>query len=432
MGNVEREGTAAASAGRRGLKLVCIALLLVGMAGGATAGWASEDKLYRGATLIYIQPSMATPKDPCGQNVLPMFQSFVAYQVELAKSRRVATMAMEAEAWKSRGDGSSADKLDAFLARRHVEHTAGTQHLKICFVDVRPEVALAGAQSLLEAYRALSVELEQGVQQLETARNQLDLLSAKLQTLTGRIAVRTAEYGGLEGLAIRHEAFVKQLLEVERLLAEAQLALGAADGGVPGGDEPDETTPAEIAVQSVAMADLLLKLALLKARLESMLATRGGNNAAVGTLRREIAVYEKRIATFAADWNRARKAKKAPRGKADDLKLREAALHAQRAVLRAKVQALLGARGKVEELVAERSALEQKRHDMTSLKDQLAAQLTGKGRITVADSGALPQEPWRDDRLTRASTWGGLGALPGLLALLFFGFLTPRRANLRA
>lgn len=64
---------------------------------------------------------------------------------------------------------------------------------------------------------------------------------------------------------------------------------------------------------------------------------------------------------------------------------------------------------------------------METLKDELTSQLFGKGRIRIVDPGSRPTGYFRDRRESRLKLWAVFGALPGLLALLFFAFRGKRR-----
>jgi len=100
------------------------------------------------------------------------------------------------------------------------------------------------------------------------------------------------------------------------------------------------------------------------------------------------------------------------------LKARERGLIAHLEALQAKNRKLAKVRMDVERLLASEMDLRRQLQQVDALRDQLTAQLVGKGRITVADPGTEPTEYYRDDRRANAATWAGFSALPGLIALL--------------
>ena len=421
MDEVTMEGRVDQGPPRRGRRWIGFALLLlVGTAGGATAGWASTEPLYRSQGLVYIAPVVLPPANPA-DCVLPLWEGYLAYQVELLKSPRVALMAMETEPWKARRhEAYGLAALPAFEARRSIEHAPSTQHVAIGFTHPDHATAQAGVRALIEAYTSLSEDLNDANGSLEYARAQSEKLMSMHKETVAQLLTITQEYGGTEGLELRHGAVVRRLLETEDLLMKVRNLLDAETQ--PGAvDAP--VTPGEIAVEHAAMADMLLQLARFQAEEASVVGKLGAQSERVLELRREIAVYEKRIDEFAAAWNQARRARQSGEATPEELKAREQRLLAHLEQLQAQARKLGQTRADVERLQAHRADLERQLTEMTALKERLTSQLLGKGRIRVADPGSLPTEPWCDGRPSRVLTWGGLGALLGLLGLLGLGFL---------
>ena len=85
-------------------------------------------------------------------------------------------------------------------------------------------------------------------------------------------------------------------------------------------------------------------------------------------------------------------------------------------------------RASVEALQAEGEEMRRKVDQMQTLKDQLASQLVGKGRISVRDAGVLPTVPIQDDRTAFACMGGGLGSLLGVLLAGLLGRRSRRTA----
>ena len=79
-------------------------------------------------------------------------------------------------------------------------------------------------------------------------------------------------------------------------------------------------------------------------------------------------------------------------------------------------------RAAVEGLLAANKDRARQISQLKKLVAQLESQLLGTGRILIADPGALPSAPFADERLLYATRWAGMGALPGLLALLLLAF----------
>jgi hypothetical protein len=328
---------------RRGLG-VAIVLALLGAVVGGLAGFRSTPPLYRCEGLVYIAPSLPTPQDPAGVNVLPMFNGFVAFQVQLMESLQAAYLAVETKTWQQTGEGTSPTAIDRFVERRSIVHSPDTQHILVRFVDRKPEVAVAGVHALLEAYEKLAVEESARDDRLMFVTSQAEVVTASLKDVEEHTRKLTAEYGGPEGLELRHRASIEQLLAAEAELAKVQ---------------------GEIREQSKTQAQASATMTTLAAR--------------------------------------------------------EAALGERLAVLRAQAQELGKIRVEVERLRGEALDLNRKRGDLKALRDQLSAQLLGKGRIQIADQGQLPNSPFQDRRPRHAAVGAALGAAAGALLALLFG-----------
>ena len=209
------------------LKLAVV-VLVVGLGAGALWGYTCEAPVYRASTLIYIAPPLHSPEF-VGDGRGPQFAGFVAYQAELLRSRRATLMAMQTAVWKATGESHEARDDVRFQQRLRVRHERGTQHIQVLFDDPEPETALAGAQALLAAYTRLNAGLQDGAEKLEYARTQIEILQARQKSVTDQVLAFGAEYGGGEGLQIRHRATLKKVLEAEDQLVALERAIQAAE-----------------------------------------------------------------------------------------------------------------------------------------------------------------------------------------------------------
>lgn len=413
---------------RRKLLLAGFLLLVGGLVGGVL-GWTSEEPVYRARGLIYIQQHLISSANPTGERGMPMFEGYVAYQAALLASRRCALLAMATETWGKAGEPRDPEAVAAFEARTSIVRPEGQPHIQVCFEDPRPDVAVAGVRALIEAYTKLSEDLNDANEKLEYARAQVDVLGGKQKTTTDQILVRTAEYGGVEGLEIRHRAAIKQLLDVEDQLARVRQMLRdhKSDAG-PDGNAPKKA--GEIALENPEVAKILLDLDVLEAEERYLAQQRGKQNPALAALRRKIAARKKRIEQLAEAWNRVRATKALGGLSSAQLEDREQRLVAHLEALRARTRRIGETRAGVARLQAAQADLLRQLADMEAMKEQLTSQLTGKGRIRIPDPGSRPTEYFRDPR-SRHFAWGAaLGALPGLLLLLFFAFRAKPRSPL--
>jgi len=336
----------ACAKGCRGGRSRRVALLgLLGLVGGAAAGWlTTPPPSYRAEALVYIEAAMPSPDDPHGGNVLPMFEGFVAYQVQLLNSQRVAQLAMETEDWRGTGRETTPAAVARFLESRRIVHDPGTAHIQIQFAEATPELAVAGVRALLGAYEKVSVEENSNDDRLNFATTQRELLGAQRKEIANRLQVVAEPFGGVDGLQLRHSTSLHQLLA-----AEAELD---------------------------------------KLRIENAVRARGG---------------------AAAD----------PKSTEDAD--RESALVKRVELLREQNQRLSKVRTDVASLQRESEDTGTKLEQMKNVRDQLAAQLVGKGRISIRDRGSLPASPLPDTRPRGAALGGALGFLLGALAAVLLG-----------
>ena len=87
----------------RGRYLVAIAVLLVGLIGGAAGGYFVQKPQYQSVGLIRVRPILPRILFESEQNaVMPMFDAFIESQVSLMRSQRVIESAMGSNDWPSR------------------------------------------------------------------------------------------------------------------------------------------------------------------------------------------------------------------------------------------------------------------------------------------------------------------------------------------
>ena len=122
---------------------------------------------------------------------------------------------------------------------------------------------------------------------------------ASMETASRQILDMTKDYGGVEGVEMRHRSVVEQLIETEKELDALRRQAQARK-------QPADATPGEIAVENPQMAAYLLELASQQAEEEILAGRLGEEDERLLALRMRIRVLSKRIEEFAADWNRAR------------------------------------------------------------------------------------------------------------------------------
>ncbi|MDJ0522838.1 MAG: hypothetical protein QNJ90_12290 [Planctomycetota bacterium] len=413
---------------RRRRLIVGLAVLVIGVAVGATLGWSADEPLYRSKGLVFIAPSVPTPADPLGKNRPPMFDGFVDYQTSILESPRCANLAGETGAWKQQGRGEADEAGEAILRGRRVERLEGSASIEVAFTDRDPQVAVAGVQALIEAYTKLAGELNDADERLSFAQAQIELLQGKIKVTTDKILAFTSQYGGTEGLEIRHRSGLQQLLETEDALESLRLTIRTFQADVG----PDGTGPVsaiEIALENAEVARLLLEIADLVAEDKYLAEKLGPQSEQRVVLQRRLGVRKEHLKRLVEAWHHRRARKAAGGATLPQLRDREKRLVQRLERLRMQNRRTGQTRADVERIQAERTGLGDKLKQMTGLKEQLEAQMAGSGRIRIADPGQLPTKYWRDRRPAYARLGGAIGAVPGLVLLLLAGFRGRRRSG---
>ncbi len=412
----------------RGRYAWAILLATVGLVGGGLLGWRSKEPEYRGEGLIYIAPSMPSPQDPAGMNVLPMFEGFMAFQVEVLQSTRATNLALETKAWKEGGGETGPNASVAFEKRRKVSRVRGTQHVRIEFVHTDPDIAIAGVHALIDAYLDLSAELNNADERLDNARRQAEKLESRIELATEQIFALASEHGGVEGLKTGHAALLERVLKTTEALDNLRTKI---EGHEAEGDEASVVTevPAEeIAVNSPQLMDMLLQLAMAKAK-DELLAERLGEECDERCqTHQQIKVLQAHIDAFTKAWNKKNAESTTSGGGVTlgQLKTHEKGLAKSLEKLRAERRTLDKTRVEVDRLQAANEELMRRLKRMEALEEQLAAQLVGKGRVRIADKGTRPLVPHKDSRKSYAAAGGLLGGAFGLLIVLLFGVMDRR------
>ena len=421
------------AAGRPPRRRKWVAILgLVGLVGGAIAGWTARDPLYRAEAIVYVTPH---PQNPAGYNDPAVFEGMIALRVQMMESLRVAKRATESQVWREAGGDSTPEAAQRFLERRSLVHRAPTLHTQIRFVDERPERALAGVQALTEAFVALSsrpVAMEKaGSDDVgKFAVQQVELLTARARHAAARVLDLTGPYGGEDGLAMRHRATLEQLFATEKELTSVRDGRGA-------GLRPFiPRTLGQIALESPQLADVQVQLEVLQADEKRLAATMGPKNEQLVALQAQIAAKERWIAQFVRDWNRRleeewdRKMQVTalPGSTPSDSEQAVAALERRIAALRAETQRLGEVRADVSDLKSAHDELERQIQQLQAFRDGFGAGGIQWDVARVADAGVLPTSPFEDRRAQLAGLGGFLGALLGAMAAALLG----RRSRISA
>ncbi len=214
--NARDEG--ARAPGSRWLRWSMIVLIAGAVIGGAL-GWMSETPIYASEGIVVIDPIMPSKEDPRYRASVAMFRGFAYFQQEVMKSHRLVALALESDAWEAHGTMSK----DAFDARRHVE-LRGIECLRVQFEHEDPEAAQAGVHASLEAFLALSAELNNAEDRVFHARAELKRLAARKTEVDEKIK-RAETPAAAERLTHQRSELTKKEERMQTLLEQLEAQL---------------------------------------------------------------------------------------------------------------------------------------------------------------------------------------------------------------
>lgn len=413
-----------------------IALSMVCGLAGAWAGWRSQEPLYRSEGVINVTPTLPSVRDPLGQSVLPMFRAFVSLQVQILGSMNTTLLAMEQDAWRETGRGMSPRELERFIERRAIVNNADDQFILVQFTDEDPGVALAGVMSVIAAYEKSTAEQNTKDERLTFAASRVDAATASLKSVEDRLEAALREVGSEEILEMRRRATAQQLFDAETELRKGRDAILELEegGSVVAEPEPTPKTARELAAVDARLASELLEVSVLEAKIRLREKSVGEMDSGLLELRSELEqrkgwlaeTVDLRNAQEHREWERRRGTEvSGDRGLAR-LKRRVDLLEARIAAAAELGQRMGDSARKIRELRVSQERLARELDEATAVRDELSAQLLGRGRIQILSRGQRPTLPTKDRRLATGLLLGLLGAGAGLLAVLLRGSFDPR------
>lgn len=413
-----------------------IVLAAVGALAGAWAGWRSQEPLYRSEGVINVTPTLPSLRDPLGQSVLPMFRAFVSLQVQILGSMNTTLLAMEQDAWRETGRGMSPRELERFIERRAIVNNADDQFILVQFTDEDPDVALAGVMSLIAAYEKSTAEQNTKDERLTFAVSRVDAATASLKGVEDRLEAALKEVGSEEILEMRRRATAQQVLDGEAEYRKSQDAVRELEeGGTPPAEpEPTPKTAQELAVVDTRLATELREVSVLEGKIRLREKSFGDMDGGLLELRSELEqrkewlldTVAQRNAQEHREWERRRVTEVSAARTIERMKRRVDLLERRIAVAMELGQRMDEAARKIRELRASQARLSRELDEATAVRDELSAQLLGRGRIQILSRGQRPTLPTKDRRLATGLLLGLMGGAAGVLAVLLRGACDPR------
>ncbi len=214
----------------RGRYWLAITLAALGAVGGALIGHNLKDLEYESTGLIRVEPYLPRILYEDDQNgIMPMYDAFVATQVELIKSQRVVDLAMQDPDWAALGRGLAPAQVVAFRGSLEVTRPKGTPLIVVAFRDRDPEAARIAVESVISAYERLEAGTDETAQRIEILERRRTALANELKAINDSIFQIANELGS-GALETIYEFKLSELNKLESELRRAELDLAVARG----------------------------------------------------------------------------------------------------------------------------------------------------------------------------------------------------------
>lgn len=428
----------------RGRMLITAALAAVcGVVGGVT-GFLAQAPLFESKSIIKIQPVLPKILYETEQSTAPrMFASFVSTQAELISSARVLERAMESDKWRAVAMVSGVTTVDGFNSHLRVKTTKSAQELiYITFEDEDARVAQAGNQAVVEAYMELygnesdresKMIMSVLLSQRESLRKDKQVVDQSIQNIAAQWGTDQLDQlmrSTLETVTALSDG--KQ--DLDSKIAELQRLAQATD---------DATIASSLTEDRAAQLDPGIgELVALRRSLETSKAKLISDGVLPGhrqyrQIEAGLAQVNNQIADRVAELRKAILAGQASVAGGTGLSVDE--LVAQRDAVEERLrdarkrQSELGkANLDLRDLFSQREDIEK---DITRTEDRITALRTESqvqtfsdvsGKISVASPAQLPKDPSSDKRIKMAAAgFVGGGALP-VVAMLGIGLMGRR------
>ncbi|MEX0885161.1 MAG: AAA family ATPase [Phycisphaeraceae bacterium] len=269
--------------------------ILLGVAG-AMAGSGYIEPLYRSSAKIRIMPeARQVLYDTDVTDPIPQYDAYIDAQINFMLSAPVIERALEHEAWQRL---ERETPMIEFRNNVLIDHSRRTQIVEIHYHDDDPQAAAAGAEALIETYRALYQDRQRSDDgRIQTALEaRLEMLRGELTQLNGRKQEVVGSHGA-EGLRQRYSLKLADLSRVDQLMRQAQLQVdNMRDRAAARPDQLAEMSPEQLAARHPEMHELLNERENLRRYMMRQLRVGlGPNHRQIAQARVELAAVNDRI-----------------------------------------------------------------------------------------------------------------------------------------
>lgn len=204
---------------------------------GAVLGFFSEEPLYRSAAKVRINPVETGVIE--SDRVRPRFEEYLMLQVEVLRSPEVAKAAMRHPLWTAahshQAGGAETLTRDEFMQQIYLSRPRRLEVITIGFDAPDPEIAVAGAQSIVEAFKQVHErhELEQEGKRLDHLHSYINTLTNRLEQLDDKKYSFSVQYG-LDTIEDRDRQLQNLIRDAQQALQQIELQIEIRTGGREG------------------------------------------------------------------------------------------------------------------------------------------------------------------------------------------------------
>ena len=278
----------------RGRMALAVVLGLVGAVIGAALGWMSQTPTYMAGGYIEIQPVVQRLSE--GADVIPQYRQFMTTQAKNIEHVPMAQKAMEQEAWTQVVDAPIPPAV--FASWIDARHSQQDNTISISFEHEDPQVAIAGATAVIDAYVDGFLDRRAAIDALAAERlgtKKTDLIQRRNKTEAALNELKGL-YGGVNDLSGEYQALIKErdelAAQLRRIEAAQALAQRAKDRAL---NEETQLSIVELAEGDLALQSLLDERAILERNQLDLRATQGENSNAMRRLASDLVINQTQI-----------------------------------------------------------------------------------------------------------------------------------------
>ncbi len=242
---------------------------VLGLAG-AMLGHSLVPTLYRSVAQIHIAPVIPRVLYDLEENkVMPMFDSYLAAQMELMRSDRAVAGVFNSASWAKFNRADTPEARDQFMAGLTITREKKGGMIEIGYTDADPEAARVGVSTLVESYVQISQEDE--LRRDSLIMQMLDERRTSLTRELGRLNAfehKLSDEKGQDAIEHDYDAKVRQIesMQTEMRQLDAVLSQVDASAAFPQQSAPPTPTDPRLLRIQTQRADLEARIVASESR----------------------------------------------------------------------------------------------------------------------------------------------------------------------